>query len=60
MDMTQAAIFLAGSILIMIGMIVIISGAVIINQILQKLIKVQMFLTKIITAQICLIVLEQL
>jgi hypothetical protein len=36
MDMTQAAIFLAGSILIMIGMIVIISGAVVINQILQK------------------------
>ncbi len=36
MDMTQAAIFLAGSILIMIGLIVIVSGGVIINYILQK------------------------
>lgn len=34
--MTQAAMFLAGSILIMIGLIVIVSGAVIINHILQK------------------------
>ena len=36
MDMTQAAMFLAGSILVMIGLVVIVSGAVVINHILQK------------------------
>jgi hypothetical protein len=36
MDMDQAAVFLAGSILIMIGLIVIVAGAVVINNIVHK------------------------
>ena len=36
MDMDQAAVFLAGSILTMIGLIVIVAGAVIINNIIHK------------------------
>jgi hypothetical protein len=36
MNMDQAAIFLAGSILIMIGLIVIVAGAVVINNIVHK------------------------
>ena len=36
MDMDQAAVFLAGSILTMMGLIVIVAGAVIINNIIHK------------------------
>jgi hypothetical protein len=36
MDMDQAAVFLAGSILTMVGLIVIVAGAVIINNIIHK------------------------
>jgi len=36
MDMDQAAVFFAGSILIMLGFIIIVSGVVIINNILHK------------------------
>ena len=36
MDMDQAAVFLAGSILIMIGLIVLVAGAVVINNIVHK------------------------
>jgi len=36
MDMTQAAFFLAGSILFMLGLVVIISGAIAINNLLHK------------------------
>ena len=36
MDMDQAAVFLAGSILTMIGFVVIIAGVVIINNIIHK------------------------
>ena len=36
MDMDQAAVFLAGSILIMLGIIVIVSGIVVINNIIHK------------------------
>ena len=36
MDMTQAATFLGSSILLMIGMVVIITGIVVINNILSK------------------------
>ena len=36
MDMDQAAIFLAGSVLIMMGFVVIVVGAVVINNVLHK------------------------
>lgn len=36
MDMDQAAVFLAGSILTMTGLIVIVAGAVIINNIIHR------------------------
>ena len=36
MDMDQAAVFLAGSVLIMMGFVVIIVGAVVVNNILHK------------------------
>jgi ascorbate-specific PTS system EIIC-type component UlaA len=36
MDMDQAAIFLAGSILTMVGLIVIVAGAVVINNMIHK------------------------
>ena len=36
MDMDQAAVWLAGSILTMLGLIVIVSGAVVINNIIYK------------------------
>jgi len=36
MDMDQAAVFLAGSILIMIGLIVLVAGTVVINNIVHK------------------------
>ena len=36
MDMDQAAVFLAGSILTMMGFIVVVSGIVIINNIIHK------------------------
>jgi hypothetical protein len=36
MDMDQAAVFLAGSILTMLGFVVVVAGAVIINNIIHK------------------------
>ena len=36
MDMDQAAVFLAGSILTMVGLIVIVAGAVVINNVIHK------------------------
>ena len=36
MDMDQAAVFLAGSVLTMLGLIVVIGGAVVINNIIHK------------------------
>jgi cytochrome b561 len=36
MDMDQAAVFLAGSVLTMLGLIVIVAGIVIINNIIHK------------------------
>jgi len=36
MDMDQAAVWLAGSILVMLGLVVIVAGAVIINNIIHK------------------------
>ena len=36
MDMDQAAVFLAGSVLIMMGFVVVIVGCVVINNILHK------------------------
>ena len=36
MDMDQAAVFLAGSVLTMMGLIVIVVGAVVINNIIHK------------------------
>jgi len=36
MDMDQAAVWLAGSILVMLGLVVIVAGAVVINNIIHK------------------------
>ena len=36
MDMDQAAVFLAGSVLTMLGLIVVVAGAVVINNIIHK------------------------
>ena len=36
MDMDQAAVFLAGSVLTMLGLIVLVAGAVVINNIIHK------------------------
>jgi len=36
MDMDQAAVFLAGSILTMLGFVVVVAGAVVINNIIHK------------------------
>jgi len=36
MDMDQAAVFLAGSVLTMLGMVVVVAGIVVINNIIHK------------------------